>query len=79
MFLGVKVIYSAISVRPCAIFCANENKVLLPVHQKQISLSRLFSPFRLIYYFISERKCLGKQFLYDAGDNAAVGLASHLL
>ena len=31
------------------------------------------------YYFISERKCLGKQFLYDAGDNAAVGLASHLL
>ncbi len=47
--------------------------------KKQISLSRLFSPFRLIYYFISERKCLGKQFLYDAGDNAAVGLASHLL
>lgn len=60
-------------------FLQMETKFCCRYIKKQISLSRLFSPFRLIYYFISERKCLGKQFLYDAGDNAAVGLASHLL
>lgn len=56
MFLGVKaikgvrVIYSAISVRPCAIFCANGNKVLLPVHQKTNQPEQTLSPFRLIYF-----------------------------
>lgn len=61
------------------ILCKWKQDSVASTSKKQISLSRLFSPFRLIYYFISERKCLGKQFLYDAGDNAAVGLASHLL
>lgn len=76
----VRVIYSTINVRPCATFCANGSKVILPAHQKkQISLSRLLKSVQADYHFISARKCLGEQFLYDAGDNAAVGLAGHLL
>ena len=31
----VRVIYSTINVRPCATFCANGSKVILPAHQKK--------------------------------------------